>query len=100
MQKYDEKIENLLKEVLEEFVFYNLDDARGDVRKNAKRVYTGYLTKNECEKTYTGLEERETLIRCGTVFFVNPQKFGAGLPGFLGLLKLEFHLRFDKKYFG
>ena len=36
--------------------------------------------------TYTGLEERETLIRCGTVFFVNPQEFGAKL-----LLKLEFH---------
>ena len=62
------------------------------MRKNAKRVYTGYLTKNECEKTYTGLEERETLIRCGTVFFVNPQEFGARLPWFLGLLKLEFHL--------
>ena len=33
MQKYDEQIENLLKEVLEEFVFNNLDDARGDVCK-------------------------------------------------------------------
>ena len=30
--------------------------------------------------------------RCRIVFFVNPQKFGARLPGFLGLLKLEFHL--------
>ena len=49
--------------------------------------------------TYTGLEEKETLIRCGTVFFVNPQEFGAKLPWFLGLLKLEFHLGFDKKYF-
>ena len=45
MQKYDEKIENLLKEVLEEFVFNNLDDARGDVRNNAKWVYTGCLTE-------------------------------------------------------
>ena len=42
--------------------------------------------------TYTRLEERKTLIRRGTVFFVNPQEFGARLPWFLGLLKLEFHL--------
>ena len=27
-----------------------------------------------------------------TVFFVNPQEFGAKLPWFLGLLKLKFHL--------
>ena len=40
---------------------------------------------------YTRLEEGETLTRCGTVFFVNPQEFGAKLPWFLGLLKLEFH---------
>ena len=40
---------------------------------------------------YTRLEEEETLTRCGTVFFVNPQEFGAELPWFLGLLKLEFH---------
>ena len=53
MQKYDEQIENLLKEVLEEFVFNNLDDARGDVRNNAKWVYTGDLTKNKCEKQRT-----------------------------------------------
>ena len=45
MQKYDEQIENLLKEVLEEFVFNNLDDAMGDVRNNAKWVYTGCLTE-------------------------------------------------------
>ena len=83
MQKYDEKIENLLKEVLEEFVFNNLDDARGDVRNNAKWIYNGYLTKNKCEKTtYTGLEERESLIRCGTVFFVNPQNLGPDYLGF------------------
>ena len=40
----------------------------------------------------TRLEEGETLTRCGTVFFVNPQEFGAKLPWFLGLLKLKFHL--------
>ena len=67
----------------------NLDDARDDVQK---RVYNGNSTKSECRKTYTGLEERGTLIRCGTVFFVNPQEFGVRLPWFLGLLKLEFHL--------
>ena len=52
------------------------------------------------QKTYTGLEEGKTLTRCGTVFFVNPQEFGAELPWFLGLLKLKISLRFDKKYFG
>ena len=41
------------KEVIEEFVFNNLDDARGDVRNNEKWVYTGYLTKNKCEKQLT-----------------------------------------------
>ena len=40
---------------------------------------------------YTRLEEEETLTRCGTVFFANPQDFGAKLPWFSGLLKLEFH---------
>ena len=45
MQKYDEELKTCLKKILEEFV-YNLDDARDDVRKNTKRVYTGYLTKN------------------------------------------------------
>ena len=30
----------------------------------------------------TRLEEEETLTRCGTVFFVNPQEFGAKLPWF------------------
>ena len=40
---------------------------------------------------YTRLEEEETLTRCGTVFFANPQEFGAKLPWFLGLLKLKFH---------
>ena len=53
MQKYDEQIENLLKEVLEEFFFNNLDDAMGDVRNNAKRVYTGCLNDNGREKQLT-----------------------------------------------
>ena len=59
----------------------NLDDARDDVQK---RVYNGNSTKGECGKTYTGLEERRTLIRCGTVFFANPQEFGVRLLWFFG----------------
>ena len=51
-----------------------------------------FKSKRKMKASYTGLEERKTLIRCGTVFFVNPQEFGARLPWFLGLLKLEFHL--------
>ena len=47
-------------------------------------------TNNQAED-YTRLKEGGTLTRCGTVFFANPQDFGAGLPWFLGLLKLEFH---------
>ena len=49
MQKYDEQIENLLKEVkitsTWRIFFNNLDDAMGDVRNNAKWVYTGCLTE-------------------------------------------------------
>ena len=51
-----------------------------------------FKSKRKMKASYTRLEERKTLIRCGTVFFVNPQEFGARLPWFLGLLKLEFHL--------
>ena len=40
---------------------------------------------------YTRLEEGETLTRCGTVFFVNPQEFWGQTTLVLGLLKLEFH---------
>ena len=50
MQKYDEELKTCLKKKYLKNLFYNLDDARDDVRKNTKRVYTGYLTKNECEK--------------------------------------------------
>ena len=49
---------------------------------------------------YTRLEEEETLTRCGTVFFANPQEFWGRTTLVLGLLKLEISLRFDKKYFG
>ena len=49
--------------------------------------------------TYTGLEERKTLIRCGTVFFVNPQELGPDYLGF-GTVEIGISLRFDKKYFG
>ena len=45
MQKYDEQIENLLKKYLKNSFFNNLDDAMGDVRNNAERVYTGCLTE-------------------------------------------------------
>ena len=58
-----------------------------------------FKSKRKMKASYTRLEERKTLIRCGTVFFVNPQEFGARLPWFLGLLKLRISLRFDKKYF-
>ena len=47
---------------------------------------------------YTRLEEEETLIENGTVFFVNQLNFGVKLP-WVGLLKLEISLSFDKKYF-
>ena len=40
---------------------------------------------------YTRLEEGETLTRCGTVFFVNPQEFWGQTTSVSGLLKLEFH---------
>ena len=50
--------------------------------------------------TYTRLEERKTLIKRGTVFFVNPQEFGARLPWFFGTVEIGISLRFDKKYFG
>ena len=46
---------------------------KGDV--NDKNKYSS-------RKNYTRLEEEETLTRCGTVFFVNPQEFGAKLPWF------------------
>ena len=72
MQKYDGEQKTCLK-ILEEFI-YNLNDAKGDVKKGVKN---GYFAK-----TYTRPEERETLIRYGTVFFVNPQEFGAKLPWF------------------
>ena len=49
--------------------------------------------------TYTRLKERETLIRCGTVFFVNPQEFGVRQLWFLGTVEIGISLRFDKKYF-
>ena len=47
---------------------------------------------------YTRLEEEETLIENGTVFFVNQLNYGVKLP-WVGLLKLEISLSFDKKYF-
>ena len=47
---------------------------------------------------YTRLEEEETLNENGTVFFVNQLNFGVKLP-WVGLLKLEISLSFDKKYF-
>ena len=50
--------------------------------------------------TYTGLEEQETLIRCGTVFFVNPQNLEADYFLVFGTVELENSLWFDKKYFG
>ena len=39
--------------------------------------------------TYTRLEERKTLIRRGTVFFVNPHEFGARLLWFFGTVEIR-----------
>ena len=49
---------------------------------------------------YTRLEEEETLIGSGTVFFANQLEFWGQTTLVLGLLKLEISLSFDKKYFG
>ena len=49
---------------------------------------------------YTRLEEEETLIGNGTVFFANQLNFWGQTTLVLGLLKLEISLSFDKKYFG
>ena len=60
------------------------------------------IISHENEKmkaSYTGLEERKTLIRCGTVFFVNPQEFGAKTTVVFGTVEIRISLRFDKKYF-
>ena len=48
---------------------------------------------------YTRLEEEETLIGNGTVFFANQLNFWGQTTLVLGLLKLEISLSFDKKYF-
>ena len=52
------------------------------------RISLRIRQKVNAEKTYTGLEERGTLIRCGTVFFVNPQEFGVRLLWFLGTVEI------------
>ena len=48
---------------------------------------------------YTRLEEGETLTRCGTVFFVNPQEFWGQTTLVFGTVEIRISLRFDKKYF-
>ena len=68
-----------------------MGDEVGVVFDDINRCYNGCQMTTGINTTYTGLEEQEPLIRYGTVFFVNPQEFGAKLPWFLGLLKLEFH---------
>ena len=47
----------------------------------------------------TRLEEGETLTRCGTVFFVNPQEFWGQTTLVFGTVEIRISLRFDKKYF-
>ena len=49
---------------------------------------------------YTRLEEGETLTRCGTVFFVNPQEIWGQTTLVFGTVEIRISLRFDKKYFG
>ena len=63
----------------------NLDDARDDVQKGLQWKFN---KKRMRKKTYTGLEERGTLIRCRTVFFANPQEFGVRLLWFLGTVEI------------
>ena len=48
---------------------------------------------------YTRLEEEETLTKCGTVFFVNPQEFWGQTTLVFGTVEIRISLRFDKKYF-
>ena len=55
--------------------------------------------KRVVEIPYTRLEEEETLIENGTVFFANQLNFWGQTTLVLGLLKLEISLSFDKKYF-
>ena len=63
------------------------------MRNNAKWVYTGCLNDNGREKNNLhrtgGTRIPNKMWNC---IFCKSTKFGAGLPGFLGLLKLEFHL--------
>ena len=47
----------------------------------------------------TRLEEGETLTKCGTVFFVNPQEFWGQTTLVFGTVEIRISLRFDKKYF-
>ena len=59
------------------------------------------ITKTQFQvDEYTRLEEEETLIGNGTVFFANQLNFWGQTTLVLGLLKLEISLSFDKKYFG
>ena len=46
--------------------------------------------------TYTGLEKKQTLIRCGTIFFVNPQKIWRQTTWVFGTVELEIHLDLTK----
>ena len=47
----------------------------------------------------TRLGEGETLTKCGTVFFVNPQEFWGQTTLVFGTVEIRISLRFDKKYF-
>ena len=62
-----------------------------------RRIKT--ISYNEDKNYYIRLEEEETLIGNGTVFFANQLNFWGQTTLVLGLLKLEISLSFDKKYF-
>ena len=56
------------------------------------RCCNGCQIMKDGENTLHKIGETTNPNKMGTVFFVNPQEFGAKLPWFLGLLKLKFHL--------
>ena len=46
---------------------------------------------------YTRLEEEETLTRCGTVFFANPQEFWGQTTLVFGTVEIRISLKIRQK---
>ena len=57
-------------------------EIKNQLRRNRFGGIQLMMKTNNQEEDNTRLEEGETLTRCRTVFFANPQDFGAGLPWF------------------